>query len=228
MNICNLKEYISNSLEHHLAINEAERSLERISLEQFLKILKEKSNLDLQVHFIDLIDAFLTGQFGIEFIDSVNNTKQAYVFDNNLKILQEPNKLLRFIQHIDVIVLMINEIFPDKGPLEGLKISFLGFRKKRIFHFLKLAEIDLMEKIVLVTILKHYIDGNAAISLDDACMYLPKSLQIQFESRINEGVVGIINQNLIKTYKELFATRKYFLIQPRLLELISNQSIELL
>jgi hypothetical protein len=224
----NLKEHISYSLEHHLVINETERSVERLSLEKFLKILKEKSNMDLQVHFIDLIDAFLNGQFGIELFDPANNSKHAYVVDNNLKILHEPNKLLRFIQQLDVIILMINEIFPDKGPLERLKIAFGGFRKKKVFQFLKLADIDLTEKIILITILKNYIDGNTAISLDDACKYLPKSLQIQFEYRIHDGVVGIINQNLIKTYKELFATRKYFLIQPRLLELMSNQSIELL
>jgi hypothetical protein len=211
----------SNQLENR-------KDAEGLTITEFVKGIKDISGIDLEYHYIDIIDAFLHNKFSISISESRNSRGKSIIIEGNPKILQEPNLLVRFIENLSEIILITDEIFPKQGCMKGLSLLFEAFKTRKLFQFLKMADIDLLETTGLITIIHHYLKGKTVIRLDDVCTYMPKSYLLRFEDRITNETMGIVIQKLIKIQKEYYVPDIHFSIQPRLISLLCNKTVELL
>ena len=199
-----------------------------LSLQECFTKIQQNLGVDISLYFKDIMMALLNNKFsvGIKQIKLYNETIY-FISPEDNRVLLEPDMLTRFILSLEVAAALSDVILQPANRIKGFETMFSLFKNRPFFQFLKLIEADIVEVVVLLTLIEFSIkeSHNRGYEPQQLCKYLPKASFIECYNRLVEGSSIIVNQQLVHI-EAPFTKDCYFLtLNPRTYKLLGGREI---
>lgn len=188
---------------------------------------------DSHTKFLQAVTFMLKSPLAIQFVetneDNPGHTTALFRFSSEKRV-HEPIYIYRLFANLEYIFMISDEILAATNRVKGIELILSKFKHEALLKFLDSIGADALDKAVAVTLIHLFLNRSShLINLFDIFDFLPKSQYVIYLNRLCQGNCILVIQKLVRYHKaDMYGDDIHFSLSPRLLDLLTNEMIDMI